>query len=182
VLSKTCVWRRVALPIADQPDVVGKIRRRARGLARDIALRESEGDLAVRPSPTVGSPNKARRQRNVFGADDSAHPAVNYSAQHRVGTRLLGVPVTGIQQAGTLDSRRVPRHGRTELRTYFRKMGLAQCCGPSRPPTPCTVRTRKLTFRRCTRITGEPVDPPRCRPNQARHVDHFTRVTLLTRQ
>ena len=65
---------------------------------QDIALRDQEGVILAMMSVTdKWEPNKAREAEKVFGADDDAHPAVNY-LHNQAGKIYLGGPVTGIQQ------------------------------------------------------------------------------------
>jgi sulfate adenylyltransferase len=69
---------------------------------QDIALRDAEGViLAILSVSDKWVPNKALEAEHVFGADDLAHPAVNYL--HNVAGKVyLGGPITGIQQPGAL--------------------------------------------------------------------------------
>lgn len=62
----------------------------------DIALRDQEGViLAIMSLTDKWVPNKALEAEKVFGADDLAHPAVNYL--HNVaGPVYLGGPVKGL--------------------------------------------------------------------------------------
>ena len=64
------------------------------GVDQDIALRDQEGViLAIMSITDKWTPDKAREAQAVFGADDPAHPAVNYL--HNVaGPVYLGGPVT----------------------------------------------------------------------------------------
>ena len=49
----------------------------------DIALRDQEGVILATMTATDNwEPNKAREAEKVFGADDDAHPAVNYLHNH----------------------------------------------------------------------------------------------------
>ena len=57
-------------------------------IGQDIALRDQEGVILATMTVTdKWVPNKAREAEMVFGADDSAHPAVNYL--HNQGGRRL---------------------------------------------------------------------------------------------
>ena len=67
------------------------------------------------------TPNKAHEAEKVFGADDLAHPAVNY-LHNIAGAVYLGGPVTGIQQPVHYDFK-ARRDTPNELRAYFRKLG-----------------------------------------------------------
>ncbi len=91
-------------------------------LGQDIALRDQEGVILATMTVTdKWVPNKAREAEMVFGADDLAHPAVNY-LHHKAGKVYLGGPVTGIQQPVHYDFKG-RRDTPNELRAYFRKMG-----------------------------------------------------------
>lgn len=77
-------------------------------LGQDIALRDQEGVILGTMTVTDKyTPNKAREAEKVFGADDSAHPAVNY-LHNTAGAVYLGGPVTGIQQPRPLRFPRPP--------------------------------------------------------------------------
>jgi len=72
---------------------------------QDIALRDAEGViLAIMSIGDKYTPNKALEAEKVFGADDLAHPAVNY-LRNTAGPVYLGGPVTGIPQPGHYDFR-----------------------------------------------------------------------------
>ena len=74
-------------------------------LGQDIALRDQEGVILATMTVTdKWVPNKSREAEKVFGADDVAHPAVNYLHNH-AGAVYLGGPVTGIQQPVHYDFR-----------------------------------------------------------------------------
>ena len=66
---------------------------------QDIALRDAEGViLAILSISDKWVPNKVNEAVKVFGADDLAHPAVNYLHNH-AGTVYLGGPVVGVERA-----------------------------------------------------------------------------------
>ena len=65
---------------------------------QDIALRDQEGViLAILSVTDKWLPNKPHEAAQVYGADDLAHPAVNY-LHNQAGAVYLGGPITGIQQ------------------------------------------------------------------------------------
>ena len=71
----------------------------AEGVApgQDIALRDREGViLAILSVTDKWSPDKSREAAAVFGADDDAHPAVNY-LHNEAGSVYIGGPITGIR-------------------------------------------------------------------------------------
>ncbi|MDF1727203.1 MAG: adenylyltransferase, partial [Sulfitobacter sp.] len=91
-------------------------------IGQDIALRDQEGVILGTMTVTDRwTPDKKREAEKVFGADDSAHPAVNY-LHNTAGDVYLGGPVTGIQQPVHYDFRG-SRDTPNELRAYFRKLG-----------------------------------------------------------
>ena len=66
-------------------------------IGQDIALRDQEGIILATMTVTERwTPDKTHEAKQVFGADDSAHPAVNY-LHNTAGKVYLGGPVTGIQ-------------------------------------------------------------------------------------
>ena len=107
---------------------------------QDIALRDAEGViLAILSVTDKWTPNKSREAEKVFGADDTAHPAVNYLHNH-AGPVYLGGPITGIQQP----VHSTTAHGATPRTscapTSARWAGAAS--SRSRPATRCTGRIR----------------------------------------
>lgn len=107
---------------------------------QDIALRDQEGVILATMTVTDNwVPNKSREAEKVFGADDDAHPAVNY-LHNKAGKVYLGGPVTGIQQPVHYDFR-ARRDTPNEMRAFFRKMGWRRVVA-FRPATRSTVRTR----------------------------------------
>ena len=112
---------------------------------QDIALRDAEGViLAILSVTDKWTPNKAREAEKVFGADDSAHPAVNYLHNH-AGPVYLGGPITGIQQPVHYDYRG-RRDTPNELRAYFRKMGWRRIVA-FQTRNPLHRAHQELTFR-----------------------------------
>jgi sulfate adenylyltransferase len=71
-------------------------------LGQDIALRDQEGVILATMTVTDRwVPNKAHEAAQVFGADDLAHPAVNYL--HNVGGQCVsGRSGDGVSSAGAL--------------------------------------------------------------------------------
>lgn len=95
----------------------------------DIALRDQEGMiLATLCVSDQWIPDKGLEAESVFGADDIAHPAVNY-LHNRAGSVYLGGPITGIQQPIHYDFRGY-RNTPNELRAYFRKLGWSLAGAP----------------------------------------------------
>ena len=108
---------------------------------QDIALRDPEGViLAIMTVTDKWVPNKALEAEKVFGADDLAHPAVNY-LHNRAGPVYLGGPVTGLQPPVHYDFKAPPRHAERAAR-LLPQARLAHGSSPSRPATRCTAPTR----------------------------------------
>ena len=90
-------------------------------LGQDIALRDQEGVILGTMTVTDRwTPDKSKEAEKVFGADDDAHPAVNY-LHNTAGKVYLGGPITGIQQPVHYDFR-------PHLVTGWRE-GSADCNG-----------------------------------------------------
>lgn len=141
---------------------------------QDIALRDQEGViLAVLSITDKWTPNKAKEAEHVFGADDLAHPAVNYL--HNVaGPVYLGGPVTGIQQPVHYDFR-ARRDTPNELRAFFRKMGWRRIVA-FQTRNPLHRAHQELTFRAAKEAEANLLIHPVVGMTKPGDVDHFTRV------
>ena len=114
-------------------------------LGQDIALRDAEGVILATMTVTDRwEPNKSVEAEKVFGADDDAHPAVNY-LHNTAGKIYLGGPITGIQQPVHYDFRG-RRDTPNELRAYFRKMGWRKVVA-FQTRNPLHRAHQELTFR-----------------------------------
>ncbi len=141
---------------------------------QDIALRDQEGViLAILSISDKWVPNKAREAEKVFGADDVAHPAVNYL--HNVaGPVYLGGPITGIQQPVHYDFR-ARRDTPNELRAYFRKLGWRKIVA-FQTRNPLHRAHQELTFRAAKECQANLLIHPVVGMTKPGDVDHFTRV------
>jgi sulfate adenylyltransferase len=148
----------------------------AEGVApgQDIALRDMEGViLAILSVTDKWVPNKAHEAERVFGADDLAHPAVNYL--HNVaGPVYLGGPVTGIQQPVHYDFK-ARRDTPNELRAYFRKVGWRKIVA-FQTRNPLHRAHQELTFRAAREAQANLMIHPVVGMTKPGDVDHFTRV------
>ncbi|PHP27013.1 bifunctional sulfate adenylyltransferase/adenylylsulfate kinase [Limimaricola cinnabarinus] len=143
-------------------------------LGQDIALRDQEGVILATMTVTdKWEPNKSREAEKVFGADDSAHPAVNYLHNH-AGKIYLGGPVTGIQQPVHYDFR-ARRDTPNELRAYFRKMGWRKIVA-FQTRNPLHRAHQELTFRAAKEAQANLLIHPVVGMTKPGDVDHFTRV------
>jgi sulfate adenylyltransferase len=143
-------------------------------LGQDIALRDQEGVILGTMTVTdKWEPNKAREAEMVFGADDDAHPAVNY-LHNQAGKIYLGGPVTGIQQPVHYDFRG-SRNTPNELRAYFRKMGWRRVVA-FQTRNPLHRAHQELTFRAAKEAQANLLIHPVVGLTKPGDIDHFTRV------
>ncbi|WP_089851687.1 bifunctional sulfate adenylyltransferase/adenylylsulfate kinase [Salipiger marinus] len=143
-------------------------------IGQDIALRDQEGVILATMTVTdKWVPDKAREAEKVFGADDSAHPAVHY-LHHTAGEVYLGGPVTGIQQPVHYDFRG-RRDTPNELRAYFRKLGWRKVVA-FQTRNPLHRAHQELTFRAAREAEANLLIHPVVGMTKPGDVDHFTRV------
>lgn len=141
---------------------------------QDIALRDQEGViLAILSVSDKYSPNKAREAEMVFGADDLAHPAVNY-LHNQAGPVYLGGPVVGIQQPVHYDFK-ARRDTPNELRAFFRKMGWRRIVA-FQTRNPLHRAHQELTFRAAKEAQANLLIHPVVGMTKPGDIDHFTRV------
>ncbi len=141
---------------------------------QDIALRDQEGViLAILSISDKYMPNKAREAEMVFGADDIAHPAVNY-LHHVAGPVYLGGAITGIQQPVHYDFR-ARRDTPNELRAYFRKLGWRRVVA-FQTRNPLHRAHQELTFRAAKEAQANLLIHPVVGMTKPGDIDHFTRV------
>ncbi len=143
-------------------------------IGQDIALRDQEGVILATMTVTdKWVPNKAREAEMVFGADDIAHPAVNYLHNH-AGKIYLGGPITGIQQPVHYDFR-ARRDTPNELRAYFRKLGWRKVVA-FQTRNPLHRAHQELTFRAAREAQANLLIHPIVGMTKPGDIDHFTRV------
>ena len=141
---------------------------------QEIALRDGEGViLAILTLTDKYIPDKAHEAAQVFGADDLAHPAVNYL--HNVaGPVYLGGPITGIQPPVHYDFK-ARRDTPNELRAYFRKVGWDKVVA-FQTRNPLHRAHQELTFRAAREAQANLLIHPVVGMTKPGDVDHFTRV------
>ena len=143
-------------------------------IGQDIALRDQEGVILATMTVTDRwEPNKAHEAKMVFGADDDAHPAVNY-LHNKAGKIYLGGPVVGIQQPVHYDFR-ARRDTPNELRAYFRKLGWRRIVA-FQTRNPLHRAHQELTFRAAREAQANLLIHPVVGMTKPGDVDHFTRV------
>jgi sulfate adenylyltransferase len=141
---------------------------------QDIALRDAEGViLAILSISDKWVPNKALEAEKVFGADDLAHPAVNY-LHNQAGKVYLGGPITGIQQPVHYDFK-ARRDTPNELRALFRKLGWRKVVA-FQTRNPLHRAHQELTFRAAREAQANLLIHPVVGMTKPGDVDHFTRV------
>lgn len=141
---------------------------------QDIALRDQEGVILATMTITDNwTPDKALEAREVFGADDDAHPAVNY-LHNTAGKVYLGGPITGIQQPVHYDFR-ARRDTPNELRAYFRKLGWRRIVA-FQTRNPLHRAHQELTFRAAKEAQANLLINPVVGMTKPGDIDHFTRV------
>ncbi|WBU64479.1 bifunctional sulfate adenylyltransferase/adenylylsulfate kinase [Paracoccus aerodenitrificans] len=140
----------------------------------DIALRDQEGViLAVMSVTDKWVPNKSLEAEKVFGADDLAHPAVNY-LHNQAGAIYLGGPVKGLQAPTHYDFRG-RRNSPNELRAMFRKLGWRKVV-VFQTRNPLHRAHQELTFRAAREAQANLMIHPVVGMTKPGDVDHFTRV------
>jgi sulfate adenylyltransferase len=141
---------------------------------QDIALRDAEGViLAILSISDKWVPNKSVEAEGVFGADDLAHPAVNYL--HNVAGKVyLGGPIIGIQQPVHYDFK-ARRDTPNELRALFRKLGWRKIVA-FQTRNPLHRAHQELTFRAAREAEANLLIHPVVGMTKPGDVDHFTRV------
>ena len=143
-------------------------------LGQDIALRDPEGViLAVMSVTDKWTPDKAREAEQVFGANDRAHPAVDY-LHAKAGAVYLGGPVTGLQAPVHYDFR-ARRETPNELRAMFRKLGWRKVVA-FQTRNPLHRAHQELTFRAAKQAQANLLIHPAVGMTKPGDVDHFTRV------
>ncbi len=143
-------------------------------IGEDIALRDQEGVILATMTVTDRwEPNKALEAEKVFGADDLAHPAVNY-LHNAAGKIYLGGPITGLQQPVHYDFRG-RRDTPNELRAYFRKLGWRRIVA-FQTRNPLHRAHQELTFRAAKEAQANLLIHPIVGMTKPGDVDHFTRV------
>lgn len=141
---------------------------------QDIALRDAEGVLLAILSVTdKWTPDKSREAVEVFGADDIAHPSVNY-LHHKAHRVYLGGPIKGIQAPVHYDFRG-RRNTPNELRTFFRKLGWQRIVA-FQTRNPLHRAHQELTFRAAREAQANLLIHPVVGMTKPGDIDHFTRV------
>ena len=126
---------------------------------QDIALRDEEGVILADHvgQRQVDAGQVEVEAKRVFGADDTAHPAVNY-LHNKANPVYLGGPITGIQQPVHYDFRAPAQHAERAPRLLPQARLAADRRLPD--PQPAAPRAPGADLPRRARGAGEPADPP----------------------
>ena len=140
----------------------------------EIALRDQEGViLALLTISDKWVPNKQEEAVAVFGADDTAHPAVDY-LYHQAGNVYLGGKITGLQPPTHYDFRQW-RYSPNELKQLFAKNGWQNIIA-FQTRNPLHRAHQELTFRAAREAGANFLIHPVVGMTKPGDVDHFTRV------
>lgn len=143
-------------------------------VGQDIALRDQEGViLAIMSVSDRWTPHKVREAEAVFGADDVAHPGVDY-LHNFAGPVYLGGPIMGIQAPVHYDFRAL-RNTPNEVRAYFRKLGWRRIVA-FQTRNPLHRAHQELTFRAARDVKANLLIHPVVGLTKPGDIDHFTRV------
>lgn len=144
------------------------------GTGQKIALRDLEGViLAILDVSDIYAPDKPKEAELVFGADDSAHPAVNY-LHNTAGAVYLGGKITGIHPITHYDFR-ARRDSPNELRSFFRKVGWRRIVA-FQTRNPLHRAHQEITFRAAKEAQANLLIHPVVGLTKPGDIDHFTRV------
>ena len=143
-------------------------------IGQHIALRDLEGVILATLTVTdKWTPDKAKEAETVYGADDNAHPAVNY-LHNQAGKVYLGGPIVGIQPPIHYDFK-ARRDTPNELRAYFRKLGWRKVVA-FQTRNPLHRAHQELTFRAAKEAQANLMIHPVVGMTKPGDIDHFTRV------
>jgi sulfate adenylyltransferase len=139
-----------------------------------VALRDQEGVMiAILEVQDVWTPDKHREAERVFGADDIAHPAVNYLHNH-ANPVYVGGRVHGCQTPVHYDFKHL-RDTPAELRARFEKLGWRKVVA-FQTRNPMHRAHQELTFRAAKQVEANLLIHPVVGMTKPGDIDHFTRV------
>lgn len=140
-----------------------------------IALRDprDEAALAILTVEDVYSFDKSAEAVQVLGADDIAHPAVQY-LRNRVKDFYVGGSIQAVQQAQHFDYVGL-RYTPSELRAYFKKVSWRKVVA-FQTRNPMHRAHRELTVRAARQHQANVLIHPVVGLTKPGDVDHYTRV------
>jgi sulfate adenylyltransferase len=143
-------------------------------IGQKVALRDQEGlILATLEIESIWKPNKEKEAINVFGANDIAHPAVNYL--HNVSQEYyIGGKINGIQLPNHYDFKK-RRNTPNELKEKFKKLGWEKVVA-FQTRNPLHRAHQELTIRAARENEANLLIHPVVGMTKPGDIDHFTRV------
>ncbi len=139
-----------------------------------VALRDAEHILiGVLDVTDVYRPDKSLEAKQVFGADDSAHPGVHY-LHNKANPVYLGGRVRGIEAPTHYDFKHL-RNSPTQLREFFEKVGWTRIVA-FQTRNPMHRAHQELTFRAAQEAEANLLIHPVVGMTKPGDIDHFTRV------
>ncbi|MAT88727.1 MAG: adenylyltransferase [Aestuariivita sp.] len=143
-------------------------------IGQNIALRDLEGVIiAVLNVTDKWKPDKVKEAEKVYGANDTAHPAVNY-LHNQAGQIYLGGPIVGIETPVHYDFK-AHRKTPNELRNYFRKLDWRKVIA-FHTRNPLHRAHHELTFRAAKEAQANLMIHPVVGIKYPGDLDHFTQV------
>ncbi|CAJ2503575.1 Uu.00g109690.m01.CDS01 [Anthostomella pinea] len=142
-----------------------------------VTLRDLRDDrnLAILTIDDIYKPDKVLEAREVFGADDEAHPAVKYlhrtAGDYYVGGKLEAI--NRLQHYDFVDLRYTP----AELRLHFDKLGWTRVVA-FQTRNPMHRAHRELTVRAARGHQANVLIHPVVGLTKPGDIDHFTRVRV----
>ncbi len=140
----------------------------------EIALRDPEGViLAVLEIKDIWEPDLKNEALNVFGTEDTKHPAVDFLL-HRSGGTYLGGRLRGLQAPLHYDCKHL-RHTPRELRASFEKLGWRKVVA-FQTRNPMHRAHQELTFQAARDTEANLLIHPVVGMTKPGDIDHLTRV------
>ncbi len=145
-----------------------------RKVGETIALRDAEGVvIALLDIESIYTPDKSRESEKVFGADDSAHPAVFY-LHNQAGNVNLGGRLRGVEEPRHYDFNSL-RQTPAELRRQFSERGWTQVVA-FQTRNPMHRAHVELTFRAARETGCNLLINPVVGMTKPGDIDHYSRV------
>ena len=139
-----------------------------------LALRDPEGVLiAVLEVEDIYTPDKVKEAVEVFGKDDSAHPAVHY-LHNIAGPVYIGGKIQGIEAPTHYDFKLL-RDDPADMRARFEKLGWRRVVA-FQTRNPLHRAHQELTFRAAKEAEANLLIQPVVGLTKPGDVDHYTRV------
>ncbi|HUO81693.1 MAG TPA: bifunctional sulfate adenylyltransferase/adenylylsulfate kinase [Gammaproteobacteria bacterium] len=139
-----------------------------------VALRDSEGVLiATLEVSDIWTPDRTAEARGVFGAEDSAHPGVNF-VLNRSNPVYVGGRLRGVEAPTHYDFKHL-RDSPREIRDRFAKLGWRKVVA-FQTRNPMHRAHQELTFRAAREVEANLLIHPVVGMTKPGDIDHYTRV------